>query len=124
MLATVQEFRGKGIATNLVKLAIEAMKSRDADEVSTTIPDAPNLHSDSIQVVLETEDSNTASLRLYERLGFLRSKKLHRYYLNGNTAFRLILYLKAGTALKKPSDLYGNADPGPPPEEPGSILPP
>lgn len=124
MLATVQEFRGKGIATNLVKLAIEAMKSRDADEVSTTIPDAPNLHSDSIQVVLETEDSNTASLRLYERLGFLRSKKLHRYYLNGNTAFRLILYLKAGTALKKPSDLYGNTDPGPPPEEPGSILPP
>jgi ribosomal protein S18 acetylase RimI-like enzyme len=34
MLATVEEFRGKGIATKLVKLAIEAMKSRDADEVS------------------------------------------------------------------------------------------
>lgn len=33
MLATVEEFRGKGIATKLVKLAIEAMKSRDADEV-------------------------------------------------------------------------------------------
>ncbi|TID22113.1 acyl-CoA N-acyltransferase [Venturia nashicola] len=107
MLATVQEFRGKGIATNLVKLAIEAMKSRDADEV-----------------VLETEDSNTASLRLYERLGFLRSKKLHRYYLNGNTAFRLILYLKAGTALKKPSGLHGNTESGPPPTEPGAILPP
>lgn len=40
MLATVQEFRGKGIATNLVKLAIEAMKSRDADEVTTTIANA------------------------------------------------------------------------------------
>ncbi|QDS78043.1 hypothetical protein FKW77_003156 [Venturia effusa] len=107
MLATVQEFRGKGIATNLVKLAIEAMKARDADEV-----------------VLETEDSNTASLRLYERLGFLRSKKLHRYYLNGNTAFRLVLYLKAGTALKRPSNMYGITEPGPPPEEPGPIFPP
>jgi len=34
MLATVEEFRGKGIATQLVKLAIETMKSRNADEVS------------------------------------------------------------------------------------------
>lgn len=36
MLATVEEFRGKGIATQLVKLAIEAMKAREADEVVTT----------------------------------------------------------------------------------------
>ncbi|EDN08971.1 conserved hypothetical protein [Histoplasma mississippiense (nom. inval.)] len=45
-------------------------------------------------VVLETETSNTAAMKLYERLGFLRSKRLHRYYLNGNSAFRLVLYLK------------------------------
>lgn len=51
-------------------------------------------------MALETEITNAASLRLYERLGFLRSKKLHRYYLNGNAAYRLILYLKAGTAAK------------------------
>lgn len=53
------------------------------------------------QVALETEVSNTASLKLYEKLGFLRSKRLHRYYLNGNTAFRLLLYLKQGTAAKE-----------------------
>lgn len=78
------------------------------------------------QIVLETEVSNTASLRLYERLGFLRSKRLHRYYLNGNTAFRLILYLKAGTALKRPSDAVANPEYGLPPEEPvvGHTLPP
>ena len=35
-------------------------------------------------------------MKLYERLGFLRTKNLHRYYLNGNTAFRLVLYLKEG----------------------------
>ena len=38
--------------------------------------------------------TNTAAMRLYERLGFLRSKRLHRYYLNGNTAFRFLLYIK------------------------------
>jgi peptide alpha-N-acetyltransferase len=85
MLAVQEAHRGQGIASKLVQLAIEAMTGRDADEV-----------------VLETEVTNTASLKLYERLGFLRSKRLHRYYLNGNAAFRLILYLKEGTALKRP----------------------
>ena len=46
------------------------------------------------QVVLETEITNTGAIKLYERLGFLRSKRLHRYYLNGNSAYRLVLYLK------------------------------
>ncbi|KAF2028740.1 acyl-CoA N-acyltransferase [Setomelanomma holmii] len=85
MLAVQEAHRGRGIASKLVHMAIEAMAARDADEI-----------------VLETEVTNTASLKLYERLGFLRSKRLHRYYLNGNAAFRLILYLKEGTALKRP----------------------
>lgn len=33
-------------------------------------------------------------MKLYEGLGFLRSKRLHRYYLNGNSAFRFLLYVK------------------------------
>ncbi|KAI9738182.1 MAG: N-alpha-acetyltransferase mak3 [Cirrosporium novae-zelandiae] len=77
MLATKKEHRGKGIATKLVRMAIDAMIERNADEVA-----------------LETEVDNTAAMRLYERLGFLRSKRLHRYYLNGNSAFRLLLHLK------------------------------
>ncbi|KAH7080701.1 acyl-CoA N-acyltransferase [Paraphoma chrysanthemicola] len=96
MLAVQEPYRGRGIASKLVQMAIEAMAARDADEI-----------------VLETEVTNTASLKLYERLGFLRSKRLHRYYLNGNAAFRLILYLKAGTALKRPDhghDMGGMAD--------------
>ena len=48
------------------------------------------------EIALETEETNTAAMKLYERLGFLRSKKLHRYYLNGNSAYRLLLYLKEG----------------------------
>jgi N-alpha-acetyltransferase 30 len=79
MLAVHSSHRGRGIATHLVRLAIDTMISLDADEVA-----------------LETEITNTPAIKLYERLGFLRSKRLHRYYLNGNTAFRLVLYLKEG----------------------------
>lgn len=46
------------------------------------------------EVVLETEETNVPAMKLYERLGFVRSKKLHRYYLNGNSAYRLVLHLK------------------------------
>lgn len=53
----------------------------------------------SVQIALETEVTNTAAMKLYERLGFLRSKRLHRYYLNGNTAFRFLLYIKEGAAM-------------------------
>lgn len=78
MLAVSSTHRGQGIATALVKKAIDAMTQRNADEV-----------------VLETEETNIPAMRLYERLGFLRSKKLHRYYLNGNSAYRLVLLLKS-----------------------------
>ncbi|KAI1809417.1 GAG protein N-acetyltransferase [Poronia punctata] len=77
MLAVSSAYRGNGIATALVKKAIDAMAARQADEV-----------------VLETEETNVPAMRLYERLGFLRSKKLHRYYLNGNSAYRLVLLLR------------------------------
>ncbi|OAL38661.1 hypothetical protein AYO20_01867 [Fonsecaea nubica] len=79
MLATKDKFRGKGIATTLVSKAMDLMIEKDADEIA-----------------LETEETNTAAMKLYERLGFLRSKKLHRYYMNGNSAYRLLLYLKEG----------------------------
>lgn len=78
MLAVASACRGHGIATVLVKKAIDAMAQRNADEI-----------------VLETEETNRPAMRLYERLGFLRSKKLHRYYLNGNSAYRLVLLLKS-----------------------------
>ncbi|EMF12466.1 acyl-CoA N-acyltransferase [Sphaerulina musiva SO2202] len=79
MLATREDQRGKGIASKLVRMACDEMIAEDADEIA-----------------LETEDDNIPSLRIYEKLGFIRSKRLHRYYLNGNTAYRLLLYLKSG----------------------------
>ena len=43
------------------------------------------------QVVLETEFDNSAALSFYESLGFIREKRLYRFYLNGKDAFRLVL---------------------------------
>jgi peptide alpha-N-acetyltransferase len=93
MLAVSAEYRGHGIATALVKMAIDVMANRNADEI-----------------VLETEETNIPAMRLYERLGFLRSKKLHRYYLNGNSAYRLVLLLK-------PTDADATADLAPDEDE-------
>jgi peptide alpha-N-acetyltransferase len=44
-----------------------------------------------IQVTLEAEVTNKGALALYGRLGFIRAKRLYRYYLNGVDAFRLKL---------------------------------
>ena len=46
------------------------------------------------QIVLETEITNKAALHLYENLGFVRDKRLFRYYLNGVDALRLKLWCK------------------------------
>ena len=48
----------------------------------------------SLQVVLETEITNKGALNLYEKLGFVRDKRLFRYYLNGVDALRLKLWLR------------------------------
>jgi peptide alpha-N-acetyltransferase len=81
MLAVSSSYRARGIATKLVASSIDAMLLAGADEIA-----------------LETEVSNVASLKLYEKLGFLRSKRLFRYYLNGSAAFRLLLYCRAGVS--------------------------
>ncbi|KAL3475012.1 GAG protein N-acetyltransferase [Aspergillus californicus] len=103
MLAVSEEYRGSGIATKLVRMAIDAMRERGADEIA-----------------LETEITNTAAIKLYERLGFLRSKRLHRYYLNGNSAYRLVLYLKDGVgSIRTAFDPYGV-----PPDQSEALHPP
>ncbi|CAN6651266.1 N-alpha-acetyltransferase 30 [Trichomonascus vanleenenianus] len=85
MLAVKKSHRGRGIAKRLITMAVEAIKAKGADEI-----------------ILETEVTNTIAMRLYENMGFLRSKRLHRYYLNANDAFRLILPLKeASTVLSQ-----------------------
>jgi peptide alpha-N-acetyltransferase len=40
------------------------------------------------EIVLETEANNLVALSFYERMGFIRDKRLCKYYLNGSDAFR------------------------------------
>lgn len=76
MLIVSSTHRGKGVGRELVSRAVRAMADAGAAEAA-----------------LEAEATNAAALRLYEGLGFLRDKRLARYYLNGADAFRLKLRL-------------------------------
>lgn len=77
MLAVDENYRKRGIGSTLVRRAIQEMIAGNADEV-----------------VLETEITNKPALQLYEALGFVRDKRLFRYYLNGVDALRLKLWLR------------------------------
>ncbi|TFY78140.1 hypothetical protein EWM64_g5876, partial [Hericium alpestre] len=74
MLSVSKAWRKRGIASALVRHAIGVMKADGVEEV-----------------VLETEHDNAAALALYASLGFVREKRLFRFYLNGKDAFRLVL---------------------------------
>ncbi|XP_024017588.1 N-alpha-acetyltransferase MAK3 [Morus notabilis] len=74
MLVVIKPYRGKGIATELVTRSIQVMMESGCEEVT-----------------LEAEVTNKGALALYGRLGFVRAKRLFRYYLNGVDAFRLKL---------------------------------
>ncbi|QSL64501.1 hypothetical protein MERGE_001802 [Pneumocystis wakefieldiae] len=77
MIAVKKEYRRKGIASKMVKKVLSIMKEKNTDEV-----------------VLETEVANKEAIILYENFGFIRDKRLHKYYLNTSDAYRFILKLK------------------------------
>ncbi|KAG2423450.1 hypothetical protein HXX76_015321 [Chlamydomonas incerta] len=98
MLVVDKAYRGKRVGSELVKMAIREMIAGDCEEV-----------------VLEAEVVNTGALKLYQGLGFVRDKRLHRYYLNGVDAYRLKLLLplseekKAALAAAEAAELEGAA---------------
>jgi len=61
------------------------------------------------EIVLETEFDNHAALSLYESLGFIREKRLHRFYLNGKDAFRLVLAVPRLHPHNSGSDTTGSS---------------
>ena len=79
MLVVDPDYRKCGIGLKLAELCITKM-CETCDEI-----------------VLETEVSNVTALRLYEGLGFLRSERLPRYYMNGSDAYRLKCWVKERT---------------------------
>lgn len=80
MLAVARPYRGRGIASRMVREAVRLMRDEHGAEL----------------VVLETEATNRAAIALYEGLDFVRDKRLQAYYLNGGDAFRLKLHLAPG----------------------------
>ncbi|KAI9454649.1 CHAT domain-containing protein [Lactarius psammicola] len=66
----------KGYPSALVRHSISVMQASGAQEIA-----------------LETEFDNAPALALYTSLGFVPEKRLHRFYLNGKDAFRLVLPL-------------------------------
>jgi peptide alpha-N-acetyltransferase len=78
MIAVNKNYRGKKIGKKLVELFIKQMR------------EFYNAH----EIYLETEVTNYLALSLYEGFGFIRTKRLFNYYLNGNSAFRLKLNLR------------------------------
>lgn len=56
-----------------------------------------------LKVTLEAEVTNKGALALYGRLGFIRAKRLFRYYLNGVDAFRLKLLFPRSEAYQSQS---------------------
>ena len=42
---------------------------------------------------VESREVDQAALNLYSKFGFIRDKRLHRYYLTGTDAYRLKLSL-------------------------------
>ncbi|CAI8505183.1 hypothetical protein CAS74_000992 [Pichia kudriavzevii] len=75
MLSVEHEYRGLGIAKKLIEDAINLMIEKyKCDEIT-----------------LETEVINKKALRLYEDYGFIRIKRLYRYYMNRHDAYRLVL---------------------------------
>ncbi|BAF28358.1 N-alpha-acetyltransferase MAK3 [Oryza sativa Japonica Group] len=91
MLVVLKPYRGRGIATELVTRSIRVMMESGCEEVT-----------------LEAEVTNKGALALYGRLGFIRAKRLYRYYLNGVDAFRLKLLFPRPDPGMHPMMMLGN----------------
>ncbi len=81
MLVVEKRLRKRGIGRHLAKMGIEEMVRKGCDEV-----------------ILEAEVTNKGALSLYAKLGFIRDKRLHKYYLTGTDAFRLKLLVDRNAA--------------------------
>lgn len=93
MLVVLKPYRGRGIATELVTRSIRVMMESGCEEVT-----------------LEAEVTNKGALALYGRLGFIRAKRLYRYYLNGVDAFRLKLLFPRSDPSLPPMMIDSNRD--------------
>ena len=87
MLVVIKRYRKLGLGRELVRRCLTVMQREGADEC-----------------VLEVEYNNEGALRLYQSLGFIRDKRLEKYYLNGHDAFRMKLRFKKPCPWHEPQE--------------------
>lgn len=77
-IAVLEEYRGRGVGSALLSATIEAL--RDVYDVEA--------------VYLEVRVSNTRAIKLYEKFGFRRVRRVKGYYMDGEDAYVMVLRLK------------------------------
>ncbi len=76
-IATLPEYRRRGIAKKLILTSFDLFRKADA-----------------LEVYLEVRVSNHAAIRLYEKLGFEIKKELKGYYVDGESAYLMVADLR------------------------------
>jgi ribosomal-protein-alanine N-acetyltransferase len=70
----MEEYRGKGLGSALIDEAVKGVKIRQCGEL-----------------YLEVRCSNTAAVKLYEKLDFTVQQRLKTYYRDGEDAFLMAI---------------------------------
>ena len=76
-VAVLPEFRRGGIASELVKQALSALRAMKADEC-----------------YLEVRETNDTAIKLYEKLRFSLARKVPHYYADGAEALVMVITLE------------------------------
>lgn len=76
-VAVLPEFRRAGIASELVKQALNALQDMKADEC-----------------YLEVRETNETAIELYEKLGFSLARRVAHYYADGAEALVMMIPLE------------------------------
>lgn len=88
-VAVLPEFRRNGVASELVKQALKALREADAEEC-----------------YLEVRSTNDTAISLYYKLGFSLARKVAHYYADGAEALVMMIPLRKETVPS--SDTVGS----------------
>jgi len=77
-IAVLEPYRGRGIGSALLRETIRVMKE---------VYDVESIY-------LEVRVSNNVAIRLYEKYGFIKMRRIEGYYTDGEDAYVMVLRLK------------------------------
>jgi ribosomal-protein-alanine N-acetyltransferase len=77
-IAVLEPYRGRGIGSALLRETIRVL--REVYDVES--------------IYLEVRVSNSVAIRLYEKFGFVKARRIRGYYMDGEDAYVMVLRLK------------------------------